>query len=166
MKHLYQKTILLCIFLLIVSLPTASAYHTIYHRPTKYYGSNYPQSYSLLTRDNFVNYRQYGSNYGRSYSGLYQEPYVVKSAYGSRYPQSYSQLNYPVKNAYGSHYGHSFSGLAQPYYYGYVDDGRNFYDGRYMVSRDFDVRSGFYDVGYVTYDGDSRYNLYHPRYIG
>mgnify|MGYP001593244314 CR=1 FL=1 len=146
MKHLFKKTMLLCMIFLIMGIPTVFASH----------------------------YSYYGDSYGYSYSGLNQNPVFVKSTYGSRYPDSFSQVQYLVKNAYGSHYGESYSDLAPPYYriqkvhnYRYNNQYRH-YDKFFVDLRNLDGEDGFSRASYIDpREGLGRYqeNAYHPRYI-
>ena len=164
MPNLTKWLFVVCMILLFsgMTLSTATAY-TYSFQGQKYYGSNYPQSYSTLTRENFLASKQYGS--GTASSGLVQGNGFVRNAYGSNYPDTSTTVRFSKKE-YGSNYPQTTAFLGSS---GMIV--KKGYGSRYGQSTAFAgsngmmVKNGYgtrYGQNYATYDSSS--DFYDPYY--
>jgi len=165
MKFPLRKLSILIVLILLLGLSLETVY------AAKYYGKDYPKSYSSLSRDNFVNYNYYGNKYraGNSYSGLNQNVIFVRDAYGSNYGRTTAFVGTTgriVKSDYGSRYGQttSFEGsnrvfVKQAYGDNYGDSTAFIGSNGQMVRLSYGSN---YGENYATYDGSS--DFYDPYY--
>lgn len=156
----FKQLMILCVFVLLLAISFQAVFgYTVkeYNSQTvvKYYGDQYPKSYSNMGQDANQIKRSYGTNYGSTTAFIGTDGRFIRNGYGSNYGETATfkeETNQFVRKAYGSNYGETtaYHGIAGQFVrQAYGSNYGKRYSGTTWEST---WESDYYDPYYDPYD--------------